>query len=141
MTRSWPRGARATDAVTNQRRTVSTGSPWEGPYGYARAVAVGHSCWVSGTVDPSGEHLGDPAGQARAAWDIVLRALDEVGFGRPDVVRTRMYVTDPASSAAVAAVHGEVFGDVRPTTTLVVVSALIAPEFLVEVEAEARRLG
>lgn len=127
--------------ATSERRSVSSGSPWEGPYGYARAVAIGDSCWVSGTVDPSGEHPGDPAGQARAAWDIVLRALEDAGFARSDVVRTRMYVIDPASSASVAAVHGEVFGDVRPATTLVVVSALIAPELLVEVEAEARKLA
>ncbi len=123
------------------RRSVSSGSPWEGPYGYARAVAVGDSCWVSGTVDPSGEHPGDPAGQARAAWAIVLRALGEAGFDVKDVVRTRMYVTDAAFSAAVAEVHGEVFGEIRPATTLIVVSALIAPELLVEVEAEARRSG
>lgn len=123
------------------RRSVSSGSPWEGPYGYARAVAVGDSCWVSGTVDPSGEHPGDPAGQARAAWAIVLRALGEAGFAVDDVVRTRMYVTDAAFSAAVAEVHGEVFGEIRPATTLIVVSALIAPELLVEVEAEARRSG
>ncbi len=123
------------------RRSVSSGSPWEGPYGYARAVAVGDSCWVSGTVDPSGEHPGDSAGQARAAWAIVLRALGEAGFAVDDVVRTRMYVTDAAFSAAVAEVHGEVFGEIRPATTLIVVSALIAPELLVEVEAEARRSG
>ncbi|MEK6720461.1 MAG: RidA family protein [Chloroflexota bacterium] len=123
------------------RRSVSSGSPWEGPYGYARAVAVGDSCWVSGTVDPSGEHPGDPAGQARAAWAIVLRALGEAGFDVDDVVRTRMYVTDAAFSAAVADVHGQVFGEIRPATTLIVVSALIAPDLLVEVEAEARRGG
>lgn len=121
------------------RRSVSSGSPWEGPYGYARAVAIGNSCWVSGTVDPSGEHPGDPAGQARAAWAIVLHALAEAGFGPGDVVRTRMYVTDAAFSAPVAEVHGEVFAEVRPATTLLVVSALISPELLVEVEAEALR--
>ena len=120
---------------------MSSGSPWEGPYSYARAVAIGDSCWVSGTVDPSGDHPGDPAGQARAAWAIVLRALADAGFGPPDVVRTRMYVTDAAFATAVAEVHGEVFGEIRPATTLLVVSALISAELLVEVEAEARRAG
>lgn len=128
-------------ATGEVRRAVSSGSPWEGPYGYARAVAVGNTCWVSGTVDPSGEHPGDAAGQARAAWTIVLRALTDAGFDRSDVVRTRMYVTDAAFAAPVAEVHGEIFGAVRPATTLVVISALIAPEMLVEVEAEARRAG
>lgn len=123
------------------RRSISSGARWEGPYGYSRAVAIGDSCWVSGTVDPSGDHPGDPAGQARAAWAIVLHALAEAGFGPNDVVRTRMYVTDPAYSAAVAAVHGEVFGEVRPATSLLVVAGLISAELLVEVEAEACRAG
>lgn len=104
-------------------------------------MAVGDRCWVSGTVDPSGEHLGDAAGQARAAWAIVLAAIDEVGFERADVVRTRMYVTDPADAAAVAEVHGELFAGIRPATTLIVIGALIAPGLLVEVEAEAYRAG
>jgi enamine deaminase RidA (YjgF/YER057c/UK114 family) len=62
------------------RARVSSGSPWEGPYGYSRAVVDGDACWVAGTTDPSGEHPGDPAGQARAALAIIERALDEAGF-------------------------------------------------------------
>jgi enamine deaminase RidA (YjgF/YER057c/UK114 family) len=123
--------------LVSERRRVSSGSPWEGPYGYSRAVVVGDACWVAGTTDPSHEHIGDAAAQARAAWGIVERALAEAGFSLAEVVRTRMYVTDPADALAVAAVHGEVFGEVRPAATLVVVSALIEPELCVEVEAEA----
>jgi enamine deaminase RidA (YjgF/YER057c/UK114 family) len=121
------------------RSRVSSGSPWEGPYGYSRAVVDGDTCWVAGTTDPSGEHPGDPAGQARAALEIIERALGEAGFDLADVVRTRMYVTDPAFAAPVAEVHGEVFRDVRPASTLVVVAALIEPRLLVEIEAEAVR--
>jgi enamine deaminase RidA (YjgF/YER057c/UK114 family) len=121
------------------RRRVSSGSPWEGPYGYSRAIVVGDACWLAGTTDPSGDHPDDPAAQARAALAIIERALAEAGFALADVVRTRMYVTDPAHAAPVARVHGEVFGDVRPAATLVVVSALIEPGLLVEIEADAVR--
>jgi len=123
------------------RRRVSSGSPWEGPYGYSRAIVVGDTCWVAGTTDPGLEHPGDPAAQARAALGIIARALDEVGFTLADVVRTRMYVTDPAHAAPVAEVHGEVFRDIRPAATLVVVSALLEPELLVEIEVDAVRSG
>ncbi len=125
------------------RRLVSSGGPWETSVGYSRAVAVGDTCFVSGTTDagPDGEsrHPGDAAAQARAAWTIVEAALAEAGFALADVVRTRMYVADPADSEAVAAVHGEVFADVRPASTLVVVARLLRPSLRVEVEAEARR--
>lgn len=123
----------------SERRRLSTGSPWEGPYGYSRAIVVGDQCWIAGTTDPGGDHPGDPAGQARAAFGIVARALEEAGFALADVVRTRMYVTDAGHAAPVAAVHGEVFGSVRPAATLVVVSALIEPGLLVEIEADAVR--
>jgi enamine deaminase RidA (YjgF/YER057c/UK114 family) len=121
------------------RRTISSGSPWEGPYGYSRAVVVGDTCVVAGTTDPSDDHPGDAAAQARAAFDIVVRALEEAGFALSDVVRTRMYVVDAADADAVARVHGERFGAVRPASTLVVVAGLLEPSMLVEVEAEARR--
>jgi enamine deaminase RidA (YjgF/YER057c/UK114 family) len=124
--------------VTDRRR-ISTGSPWEGPYGYSRAVVVGDDCWVAGTTDSSDDHPGDPAAQARAALAIIERALAEAGFGLADVVRTRMYVVDPAHADDVARVHGEIFGETRPASTLVVVDALIEPDLLVEIEADARR--
>jgi enamine deaminase RidA (YjgF/YER057c/UK114 family) len=125
------------------RRHVTSGGPWEAVYGYSRAVATGDACFVAGTTDagPDGEslHPGDASGQARAAWAIVEGALGEAGFALEDVVRTRMYLVDPADIDAVAGVHGEVFGHVRPAATLVIVARLIRPSLRVEVEAEARR--
>jgi enamine deaminase RidA (YjgF/YER057c/UK114 family) len=123
----------------SDRRRISSGSRWEDPFGYSRAVVVGDRCVVSGTTDPSGEHPDDAAGQARAALGIIGSALIESGFTLADVVRTRMYVTDVRDAEAVALVHGEVFGKVRPSTTLVVVAALIEPQLRVEIEAEAVR--
>jgi enamine deaminase RidA (YjgF/YER057c/UK114 family) len=125
------------------RRLVSSGGPWEAVAGYSRAVVVGDSCWVAGTTDagPDGRstHPGDIAAQARATLGIIERALAEAGFGLAEVVRTRMFVTDIARSAEVIAVHGAVFGEIRPAATLVEVAALIDPSLLVEIEAEARR--
>ncbi len=123
------------------RQRISSGSAWEGPYGYSRAIVVGDACWIAGTTDPGNEHPGDPAAQARAALAIIERALRDAGFALTDVVRTRMYVTDPAHAAPVAEVHGEVFRDIRPAATLVVVSALIEPDLLVEIEVDAVRGG
>ena len=125
------------------RRRVSSGGPWEARYGYSRAVVAGDACHVSGTTDagPDGRsrHPGDAAAQARAALEIIDRALADAGFSREDVVRTRMYLTDPADAAAVGEVHGEWFRDIRPAATLVIVAALIEPTLLVEIEADARR--
>jgi enamine deaminase RidA (YjgF/YER057c/UK114 family) len=125
------------------RRRVSSGGPWEAAGGYSRAIAVGDACYVAGTTDagPDGAslHPGDAAGQARAAFAIVEGALGEAGFTLDEVVRTRMYITDPADADAVAAVHGELFRHVRPAATLVVVARLMRPSLLVEVEAEACR--
>ncbi len=126
-----------------RRRRISSGGPWEASTGYSRAVAIGDTCHVSGTTDsgPDGRslHPGDAAAQSRAAWAIVERALIEGGFALSDVVRTRMYVVSIDDAAAVAAVHGELFGEVRPASTLVQVAGLMEPTLLVEVEADARR--
>jgi len=123
----------------SERRLISSGGPFERPFGYSRAVVVGDRCWVAGTTDPGGDHPGDPSGQARAALAIIERALADAGFALADVVRTRMFVTDVAHAGAVATVHGEVFGQIRPASTLVVVSSLLEPHMLVEIEAEAER--
>jgi len=127
------------------RRLISSGGPWEARFGYSRAVAVGDEAFVSGSTDagPDGHslHPGDPAGQARAVFGIIERALGEAGFSLADVVRTRMFVTDPAHIPAVAGVHGEVFGEIRPASSAIVVAALIDPTLLVEIEADARRSG
>ena len=125
------------------RRLVSSGGPYEATYGYSRAVAVGDGCWVAGTTDagPDGRsaHPSDAAAQARASFDIALRALAEAGFAAADVVRVRMYVVRAEDAGAVAAVNGERFGSIRPAATLVRVAGLIDPTLLVEVELEARR--
>jgi enamine deaminase RidA (YjgF/YER057c/UK114 family) len=125
------------------RRRVSSGGPYEARYGYSRALAVGDSCWVAGTTDagPDGTsfHPGDAAAQAWAAFGIAIGALEEAGFAIGDVVRTRMYVTHSEDARPVAEVHGELFGEIRPASTLVRVAGLIDPSLLVEVELEARR--
>jgi enamine deaminase RidA (YjgF/YER057c/UK114 family) len=125
------------------RRRISSGGPWEATGGYSRAIMVGDSCWVAGTTDAGADgrsrHPGDIAAQARATLAIIEVALAEAGFSLGDVVRTRMFVTDITLSAEVLAVHGEVFGTVRPAATMVEVSALIEPSLLVEIEVDARR--
>jgi enamine deaminase RidA (YjgF/YER057c/UK114 family) len=125
------------------RLRISSGGPWEAQAGYSRAIVVGDTCWVAGTTDagPDGltQHPGDIAAQARATLEIIARALTEAGFALTDVVRTRMFVTDMSRSAEVIAVHGEVFGQIRPAATLVEVSGLIEPTVLIEIEADAVR--
>ena len=132
-----------TDARSGTRRRVSSGGPWEAAGGYSRAVVVGDGCWVAGTTDagPDGRsaHPDDIAAQARATLAIIATALDEAGFTLDDVVRTRMFVTDISRWPEVIAVHGEVFGAIQPAATMVMVSALIDPTLLIEIEAEARR--
>jgi enamine deaminase RidA (YjgF/YER057c/UK114 family) len=119
--------------MASQRITVSSGSPFEERVGYARAVRVGPLVAVAGTTAP-GDGIAD---QAREALRRIEIALGEAGAAMADVVRTRMFVTDISRWQEVAAVHAEVFGDIRPVTTMVEVSALIAPDLLVEIEVDA----
>lgn len=123
------------------RQRVSTGTEWEPRVGYSRAVRVGDRILVSGTTatDDDGEPVapGDPEAQTRRALEKVVDAIETTGGRREDVVRTRMYVTDADDWETVGRVHGEFFDDVRPVSTMVEVSSLIGPEFVVEVEAEA----
>lgn len=125
------------------RRRISSGGPWEAAAGYSRAITVGDGCWVAGTTDAgsdgTSQHPGDVAAQARAVFAIIERALGDAGFTRADIVRTRMYITDPADTAALLDVHGELFGEIRPAATLITVAGLMHPSLLVEIEAEARR--
>ena len=121
---------------------LNSGSPWEGIVGYSRVVVRGDAAWVSGTtsmVDGAVAHPGDAGAQTRQALAIVREALERAGFTLADVVRTRMFVTDISRWEEIGRAHGEVFGDVRPATTMVQVAALIDPEMLVEIEADAVR--
>lgn len=121
------------------RSTISSGSPYEPRYGFSRAVRVGDRVLVAGTAPiwPDGAVDPDPAVQARRCIEIMLAALENAG-GRPeDVVRTRMYITRAADSDAIGGAHGEVFSRIRPAATMVVVSALLDPRWLVEMELEA----
>jgi enamine deaminase RidA (YjgF/YER057c/UK114 family) len=122
------------------RRLISSAMPWEQTIGYSRAVADGDRVFVSGTapVMPDGaDPPPDAYGQARRCLEIMLAALAEAGAGPEDVVRTRMYLTRAEDIDDVGRAHGEVFGDVRPATTGVVVAALLDPRWLVEIEADA----
>ncbi len=124
---------------TNSRKRVSSGSPFEGTIGFSRAVRVGDRILVSGTAPiwPDASCDPDPAVQTRRCLEIIGDALRELGAEMADVVRTRMFVTDPAVAEAVGFAHGEVFGEIRPAATMVVVAALLDPRWVVEIEAEA----
>jgi enamine deaminase RidA (YjgF/YER057c/UK114 family) len=118
---------------------VSSGSPFEPTIGFSRAVRVGDRVLVSGTapVFPDGSCPDNAGQQARRCLEIILAALEEAGASAEHVVRTRMFLTDAADADAVGEVHGEVFGDIRPAATMVVVAALLDPRWKVEIEAEA----
>lgn len=117
------------------RRVVSSDSEFETAVGYSRAVRVGPHVWVAGTTGAG--PAGDIAAQTRDALHRIEIALHQAGAALTDVVRTRIFVTDISRWREVAAVHAQVFGTIRPAATMVEVSALIGPEFLVEIEADA----
>ena len=125
-------------------RRYASGGPWEEIFGYSRTVAAGPlvmSAGCTATVDGGVVHVGDARGQALVAFRIALEGLARAGAAVADVVRTRMYVVSADDADAVGRAHAEIFGDVRPVATMVVVARLIRPEHLVEVEVEAYVAG
>ena len=123
-----------------ERRQVAAAAPWAATVGYSRAVRAGRVVHVAGTaaVGEAGEivAVGDAYGQAKRCLEIIVGALRELGAAPEQVVRTRMYVRNPADWEAVGRAHGEVFAAVRPATTMVF-TGFIDPAMLVEIEAEA----
>jgi enamine deaminase RidA (YjgF/YER057c/UK114 family) len=122
-----------------ERRLISSGSAWEERYGYSRAVVAGPFVFVAGTapiMPDDAEPPADPYEQARRCLEIIQSALAEAGAGPDDVVRSRVFVTDAGNISDVMRAHGEVFAQARPACTGVV-SALLDPRWLVEIEVEA----
>jgi enamine deaminase RidA (YjgF/YER057c/UK114 family) len=123
-----------------ERRLISGHSPHEPVVGYSRAVTVGPHVFVSGTAPipyDGGEPPADAYGQARLCLEIIAGALGQAGVGVEHVVRTRIYLTRGDDMDDVARAHGEVFGEIRPASTAIVVKELLDPRWRVEIEADA----
>lgn len=122
-----------------EKKRITSGSKWEPLLGYSRAVVAGNTVYVSGTcgVEADGSVAPDMYAQARRALEIIDAALSQAGAGMKDVVRTRIFVTDASKFDEIAKAHGEVFGEIRPATTIVEVSRLVDACFMVEIEAVA----
>lgn len=122
------------------RVLVSSGSPYEPIVGFSRALRVDSMIFVAGTTAASGGEpvvIGDPVAQTRSIFKTIEHALEQVGAGLKDVVRTRVYLVEIAHWDAVGRVHGEIFGDIRPVNTALQVSGFVSPDWLVEIEVDA----
>lgn len=123
-----------------ERKLISSGSPYEPKVGFSRAVAVGETIYVSGTVGRNEDGSDGPPDaylQAKLTIRTIEKALEQAGSSLKDVVRTRVYLTDIATFDDAARAHGEAFGEIRPASSMIAVSALAAPWMLVEIEAVA----
>ncbi len=124
----------------SQRINISSGAPWEAIIGYSRAVRIGNIIEVTGTVaaDENGAvAVGDAYAQTQFIIKKIEKVLEQAGASLTDVVRTRMFVTDISQWEAYGRAHGEFFGEIRPCTTMVEVTKLISPEYMIEIEATA----
>ncbi|MGR8011123.1 RidA family protein [Streptomyces hypolithicus] len=131
-----------TDAASGSVRKVSTGAPWEEQFGYSRAVELpnglvlvsGCTSVVDGVID-----AGTPYDQTITSFGVAFAALEQIGLGRRDVVRTRMYITHARDVDDVGRAHKELFDEVRPAASMIIVSGFVDPSLVVEVEIEAYR--
>jgi enamine deaminase RidA (YjgF/YER057c/UK114 family) len=123
----------------SDRQRITSGSKYEPAIGFSRALRVGNQVHVSGTAPiwPDGSCDPDPEVQTRRCLEIILRALADAGASAKDVVRTRIFITDPTYADAVGKAHGAVFGEIRPASTMVVIVGMLDPRWKVEIEAEA----
>ncbi len=122
------------------RQRASSGSPFEATIGFSRAVRVGDRILVSGTAPVEDDGTSTPGAaeaQAERCLAVIVRAIEQLGGAAEDVVRTRLYLTDAADGDAVGRAHGRWFADIRPASTMIVVAALLRPEWRIEIEAEA----
>uniref|UniRef100_A0AAU2VYY2 RidA family protein n=1 Tax=Streptomyces sp. NBC_00008 TaxID=2903610 RepID=A0AAU2VYY2_9ACTN len=130
--------------MTDSVKRVSSGGPWEEKIGYSRAVELSNGLvLVAGCTSVVGGQIsaGGPYEQAVTSFGVAFEALKELGLGREDVVRTRMYITHARDVEEIGRAHKELFDDVRPAASMIIVSGFIDPSLVVEVEVEAYRAG